>query len=254
MADYPSPTNPLQVIVVGAGAAGLAAARHLHETGCQVTVLKARDRLGGQVWTAFGLAPYPIELGAEYIHGEQVMTWDLLKRHHLSAVPDAARCDFYVYVDSRFTRVLERTHLPVSQLLNQYEEIAVKWAEDGHSDTNLRAVLEAWIRQHQVRLAPDEWQLVNHLVSSGWGHEVDRISAHSIQEQSFTGDGEGNFRVTQGYGPLAGVHGSKLEHRVQPSGRPHPVVYPRLPRRDRKRRDLSGRSCDCDTASWGSPS
>lgn len=69
MADPPSPHKRLTSIVVGAGAAGLAAARQLHDTGCQVTVLEARDRLGGRVWAAFDLAPYPIELGAEYIHG-----------------------------------------------------------------------------------------------------------------------------------------------------------------------------------------
>lgn len=38
------------VIIVGAGAAGLAAARKLADNGISVTVVEARDRLGGQVW------------------------------------------------------------------------------------------------------------------------------------------------------------------------------------------------------------
>lgn len=63
MADHPFPTNTAELIVIGAGAAGLAAARQRHDAGCQVTVLEARDRLGGRVWTAFDLSPYPIELG-----------------------------------------------------------------------------------------------------------------------------------------------------------------------------------------------
>lgn len=210
MADPHSPIT-LKVIVVGAGAAGLAAARELHDKGCQVTVLEARNRLGGRVWTAFDLAPYPIELGAELIHGDQVMTWELLKHHHLSAVPDAARSDAFVYVDSHFTSVADRMHLPVSQVLDTYEEIAVKWAEDGHADIGLRKVLEAWSRQHRVELSLEEWQLVNHLASAGWGDEVDCIGAHGIQEQSFAGDGEGNFRVTEGYsrlleGVASGLH------------------------------------------------
>ena len=58
------------VAVIGAGAAGLAAASRLLHAGIDVTVLEARDRIGGRIFTvrdAFKSAP--IELGAEFIHG-----------------------------------------------------------------------------------------------------------------------------------------------------------------------------------------
>lgn len=56
------------VIVIGAGAAGLAAARKLAALGIAVTVIEARDRIGGRVWTdtSWGL---PLDLGASWIHG-----------------------------------------------------------------------------------------------------------------------------------------------------------------------------------------
>lgn len=56
------------VIIVGAGAAGLAAARKLADNGVSVTVVEARDRLGGRVWTdtSWGQA---LDLGASWIHG-----------------------------------------------------------------------------------------------------------------------------------------------------------------------------------------
>ncbi len=57
-----------RIIVVGAGMAGLIAARLLHDAGCQVTVLEARDRLGGRIWTDDRLGA-PCDLGASWIHG-----------------------------------------------------------------------------------------------------------------------------------------------------------------------------------------
>ncbi|HET9013915.1 MAG TPA: NAD(P)/FAD-dependent oxidoreductase [Gemmatimonadaceae bacterium] len=59
------------VVVIGAGVAGLAAARRLHEQGLRVVVLEARDRIGGRVFTQRdSRASLPIELGAEFLHGE----------------------------------------------------------------------------------------------------------------------------------------------------------------------------------------
>ena len=58
------------VIVVGGGAAGLAAARTLEEAGVSVVLLEARERLGGRVFTHHEAGvPAPVELGAEFIHG-----------------------------------------------------------------------------------------------------------------------------------------------------------------------------------------
>ncbi|OII31646.1 hypothetical protein BIU98_07720 [Curtobacterium sp. MMLR14_010] len=58
----------VDVIVVGAGIAGLATARALALRGASVVVLEARDRIGGRTWTDDTLG-VPVDLGASWIHG-----------------------------------------------------------------------------------------------------------------------------------------------------------------------------------------
>lgn len=63
-------TRDADVIIVGAGAAGLAAANALADAGLDVLIVEARGRLGGRILTeSRGDLPVPIELGAEFIHG-----------------------------------------------------------------------------------------------------------------------------------------------------------------------------------------
>ena len=57
------------IIVIGAGMAGLSAARQLQNVGHQVTVLEGRDRIGGRVWTSRAWSNAPLDMGASWIHG-----------------------------------------------------------------------------------------------------------------------------------------------------------------------------------------
>ena len=77
----------MTVLVIGAGMAGLMAARTLHEAGVPVTILEGRDRIGGRIWTDHTFAGFPIELGAELIHGEKTVTQDLVRDAALTILP-----------------------------------------------------------------------------------------------------------------------------------------------------------------------
>ena len=72
----------MKVLVIGAGVAGLSAAYHLKEAGIEATVLEARDRIGGRVWTDREFADIPVEFGAELIHGRspEVNTWEWVEK------------------------------------------------------------------------------------------------------------------------------------------------------------------------------
>jgi len=77
----------LDALVLGAGAAGLACARRLIEAGLSVRVLEARQRAGGRIQTDKSLTGYPLELGAEFIHGERAVTHGLVQQAGLSVIP-----------------------------------------------------------------------------------------------------------------------------------------------------------------------
>ncbi len=81
-----SPTDA-EVVVIGAGAAGLAAAAALVRAGRDVLVLEARDRAGGRCFTRrmVGL-DMPVELGAEFIHGAARATHRLLRAAGIRAI------------------------------------------------------------------------------------------------------------------------------------------------------------------------
>jgi len=74
-------------IVIGAGAAGLAAARELAGRSLRVILLEARDRTGGRVWSVpTSRAATPAELGAEFIHGQAAETMALLREAGSAAI------------------------------------------------------------------------------------------------------------------------------------------------------------------------
>ena len=73
-------TNHPDIIIIGAGACGLMAAKELSANGKKVTVLEARTRAGGRIHT-INDQPFlqPVECGAEFIHGNLPVTLQLLK-------------------------------------------------------------------------------------------------------------------------------------------------------------------------------
>ncbi|MFJ5692625.1 flavin monoamine oxidase family protein [Arthrobacter sp. NPDC093125] len=74
------------VVVVGAGFAGLTAARELSRQGLTVHILEARDRIGGRTWLDHRLGR-DLEIGGTWVHWTQPYVWAELKRYGLETTP-----------------------------------------------------------------------------------------------------------------------------------------------------------------------
>lgn len=74
-----APDAGVDVLVLGAGMAGLGAARTIADAGRSVVVIEARDRRGGRLWTDHTTMSIPVERGAELIHGADASTWGLVR-------------------------------------------------------------------------------------------------------------------------------------------------------------------------------
>jgi monoamine oxidase len=107
------------IIVIGAGVAGLAAACELGRAGLPVSVIEARERIGGRVFTIFDAGcDAPLELGAEFVHGLPPEICDLFRVHHTPIVEvdgdtfcvsksGLQPCDFFSEVDSLLERMTD---------------------------------------------------------------------------------------------------------------------------------------------------
>lgn len=84
-----------KVIIIGAGVAGLYAGYLLRENGIDFTILEASDKLGGRMGKQEGFAEFPIDTGAQWLHGDFTILGDLVKTTNTEIFLDESDAVFW---------------------------------------------------------------------------------------------------------------------------------------------------------------
>lgn len=192
------------VIVVGAGASGLACAARLSAAGKRVLVLEARNRIGGRVHTVRDEEGV-IEAGAELIHGEHAATWEIVRAAGLAT-------EEWDYNDDTSYRAFAKGgHIrPDSEALLA----AMRETERGLYDY---AGPEISVAEYLARQAtsPEALFFSKRHIGDYEGAEVERISALLVaQEGAQSTNGPRNFWITSGYDKVIEALGRGVEVRL----------------------------------------
>jgi monoamine oxidase len=191
------------VVIIGAGAAGLSAAGMLSRAGVRVLVLEARDRVGGRVLTVHppGL-DVAVELGAEFVHGRPPQSFELIEdgRSEVSRITgepfcsnqiSIGRCDFW----GRIEKVLD---------------LMMKEASPQQS-------FDAFVRQlRNPEISEEDKRAACSYVRGFHAAHPEEISVQSIREGIKAEekiDGDSQFRLPQGYDRLISTLEQKLDRR-----------------------------------------
>ncbi|HEX5399543.1 MAG TPA: NAD(P)/FAD-dependent oxidoreductase [Verrucomicrobiae bacterium] len=177
---------PMQnIVVIGGGVAGLAAAVELARAGRRVTLLEARKRLGGRILTRHA-GRTPIELGAEFIHGGNREFWEQIQAARLKTVRVPNR--FRVFENGAFQKT--DPGQAIRTVVNQ---------------TGSAAPDESFARF----LARHEFpgltkRLATHFVEGFEAAHPDKIGMRGLlaSNEDETGPGARQFRIQRGYSAL----------------------------------------------------
>ena len=193
---------PGRTVVIGGGAAGIAAARLLHDAGEEVLLIEAKDRLGGRAHTVpltFAGGTYPVDLGCGWLHSAARNPW---------------------------TGIAEAAGFTIDRAKPGWGQ---QWRDLGFPPDEQHASDEAWERWEKAAhaaldgpdrplsnfiAADDRWRPMLDAISGyANGASLERVSLHDWAAYEDAA-GEENWALPRGYGALIAGHGRGLQVRL----------------------------------------
>ena len=188
------PDGDVEVVVVGGGSAGVAAAKRLHRASIRCLLVEARSRLGGRAHTAIDPSGFTLDLGCGWLHSADRNPWVRVAEEEGVAIdktpppwqrrtlefgfPQAEQNDFQKAIGEFFARMEQ--------------------AAQGDTDIAAASLLEPGGR----------WNgLINSVGTYISGGDLDRLSVKDFERYEDSGV---NYRVFKGYGALIGDYGADV--------------------------------------------
>ncbi len=192
------------IVIIGAGVAGLAAGAQLAAKGHSILMLEARDRVGGRVWTRHEPElPAPVELGAEFIHGQIPETFELLQEVGKAALATSGQR--YVWLDGKLQQRSEG-------LFDQVQAGLEHFARSQQADVAFDQFLAD---ADHYGLSKDACKLARAAVQGFDAADPARVSTLSIAEEWSSGGmlDAPQFRPSGGYSSVLAALSGALERK-----------------------------------------
>jgi monoamine oxidase len=186
------------VIVIGAGAAGVFAMRELLRCGLTAICVEARNRIGGRIFTRRSLARHPIELGAEFVHGESNIVHQLSVEYGLTLVPHVG--ETYSWFDGQLVPDSELPR-PPQMLLHELRRLAERFRRAGGGAAPLPVFLGTPEGAEILARSAVTRRYIEQLIKNDHSVEPTVLTLEGWLEPDVTGF-EANFHVDQGYSAL----------------------------------------------------
>jgi monoamine oxidase len=186
--------SDVEVVVVGGGAAGVAAARRLHDASIRCLILEARGRLGGRAWTITDASGFPLDVGCGWLHSADRNPWARIALDLGATIDKTPPPWMRPPLTNGFPRV---DHAAYREALNRYYARLHKAAQHD-PDVAASTLLEAGSR----------WNgLLNAVSTYVSGAELDRVSVKDLDRYDDSGV---NWRIFEGYGFVVSAYGADL--------------------------------------------